>query len=218
MRSQNGLVCLCGYLRAVRTWSASDSEIYHDHGIKNGISSVSGGIRLRPLNPTSRSNQINPPNGIQIQFEFQFLNASRDLIPIESNSPWSASSNSNPIPIPGKTLPITGTGRSRVNCVHPGSPTRRQGAARWNATPKQRVQSPADLPPITPSRTRELDVMMVALTAARAEVAERKCTKGNMYERAAALYFEAASRAHLPPGDPPADLRPNPTSGGRIQI
>jgi hypothetical protein len=87
------------------------------------------------------------------------------------------------------------------------SPTRRQGAARWSATPKQRTQSAADLPPITPTTRAELDAMTAALTAARKEVDEGKCAKKDLYKRAAALYFAAVTRAHFPPGDPPADLR-----------
>ena len=59
--------------------------------------------------------------------------------------------------------------------------------------------------------------MMAALTASRKEVAENTCAQARMYTRTAELYFETATRALLPPVDPPADLRPNPTSAGRIE-
>jgi hypothetical protein len=98
----------------------------------------------------------------------------------------------------------------------PISPTGRQGGRRWSGSPKGRTRTAADLPAIAPSQPNELQLMSNALTRAREEGGGAKTAQ--TYDRAADLYFIEVSRLHLSPdSDPPADPRPNPTSGARIK-
>ena len=107
---------------------------------------------------------------------------------------------------------------SPTPAASPASPpggSGRQGGRRWSAARKARVLTAADLPAITPSSPLEQERMLYAYREARQQ--HRGATTAAMYATAADLYLTEVTRAHLPPGDPPAQLRPNPTSGAAIK-
>jgi hypothetical protein len=93
-------------------------------------------------------------------------------------------------------------------------PTKRAGGRRASGTKKARATDAATAAPITPKSGSEVRLLVQSLTTAR-----RECrADGGMkvYRRAAELYLEGVTTAHLG-GAPPADLRDAKTSGELIK-
>jgi len=93
-------------------------------------------------------------------------------------------------------------------------PTKRGGGRRASGAQKARTTDAATAPPITPKSVSEVRLLVQSLTTARAEL--RADGGMRVWRRAAALYLEGVTTAHLG-GAPPADLRDAKTSGELIK-
>jgi hypothetical protein len=93
-------------------------------------------------------------------------------------------------------------------------PTKRAGGLRASGAKKGRATDAATATPITPLYVSEVRLLAQSLTAARAEC--RADSSMKVYNRAAELYLEGVTAAHLGES-PPTDLRNARTTGGLIK-